>query len=357
VFFADRIATVDATVVRRLRAAGADVVATLNLAEFAVGVTSQNSASGGPVNPWDPRRVPGGSSGGSAAAVAAGLVDLALGTDTGGSVRLPASACGVVGLRPSLGLIDNTGVFPVSSGFDTVGPIARSAELVARAFSVIAAVRRPSQIAAPHPRLGVPVDFANVTVDPPIAQAVDGFVRSMTKLGCRVAPVVIDGANQAQEHVYTLVYSDLAEVHRGRLEHRPDLFQPATLERIRSGLSITPEQRQAAREACRHYRRGLAQVFEEVDVIVTPTLPVDVPMRDETTTVIEQSRHMGQMSYPWSLHDGPTLSLPVGFHPFSGMPIGAQITAAHGREQVLFDVAQAYQGVTDWHQRRPLLSL
>jgi aspartyl-tRNA(Asn)/glutamyl-tRNA(Gln) amidotransferase subunit A len=354
-FLADHIASDDAPVVRRLRAAGAQLVATLNLAEFAVGVTSQNSAAGGPRNPWDLGRIPGGSSGGSGAAVAAGLVDLALGTDSGGSVRLPASACGITGLRPSPGLIDTTGVYPVSADFDTVGPMARTVELVEAAFDVLA--DQPRRARSRPTVIGVPGHFVTDDIDPAIRTAVDGLVETLRDLGYKVVKVDIPEAENAQAHVYTLLYSDLARVHADRLRAAPELFQPATLERIRIGVGIQPGQRRAAMIARSEFRAGLRRVFEEVEVVVTPTLPVDVPLAEDSQPVVAQSARLGQLSYPWSLHTGPTLSVPVGFHPLSGMPIGAQLSAAHADEAAVFAVGRSYQEITDWHTRRPPVRL
>lgn len=350
-FFADRVADRDAAVVRQLRAAGADIVATLNLAEFAVGVTSGNSAAGAPRNPWDLRRVPGGSSGGSGAAVAAGLVDLALGTDSGGSVRLPASACGVTGLRPTPGVLDTTGIFPVSPDFDTVGPMARSVDLVARVFEVLA--DHPQDSASRRVVVGVPHWFVTDDVDPAIRDAVARFTAQLKSMNMDVIDIDLHRTEQAQDYVYALLYSDLAELHAERMATEPHRFQPATLERIRLGLHINADQRRVARSGRHEFQVSLRRIFQQVDVIITPTLPVDVPWVGGGESVITQSRRIGQLSYPWSLHDGPTLSLPVGFHPNSGMPIGAQLTSASGDESALFTVGRAYQAVTDWHQHLP----
>ena len=352
-FFADRVATTDAAVVTRLRAAGAQITATLNMAEFAVGVTSQNSAAGGPRNPWDPTRVPGGSSGGSAAAVAAGLVDVALGTDTGGSIRLPASACGVVGLRPSLGLIDTAGVFPVSSSFDTVGPLARSVEQVKAVFDVLAPsadVPLPDSL-----RIAMPVPFITDDVDPAILAAVADTGRMLDDMGHSVIHDPLVGMEDAQDIVYTIVYADLADLHRSRLRDHPELFQAATRARILQGLSISAAAREQALGRRDLFRAAMREYFTGVDVVLTPTLPVDVPHIAGGDDVIGQSRLMGRLSYPWSLHDGPTLSVPVGRHPGSGMPIGAQLTAAHGRESLLFAVAQSLQDRMAWHRMSPSL--
>ncbi len=350
-FFEHAVAKSNSDVVARLLGAGAQVTAKLNMAEFAVGVTSQNSAAAAPRNPWNLDRVPGGSSGGSGSAVAAGLVDASLGTDTGGSVRLPASACGVTGLRPTWGSISNVGVFPVSAGFDTVGPMARSVADVARIFDVLT-TDTPST-SRPVRRIGVPRVFITDDVDPSISEAVDAAARELSALGYDLVPIDIHGAAEAQDIVYTLIYSDLAREHRDRIRQAPELFQPATLERISLGLNITDAQRDSAHAGCVEYRRGLESVFDEVDVVLTPTMPVDVPFIAGGDDVVAQSRRMGQFSYPWSLHNGPTLAVPVGFHSTSGMPIGAQLTAAAHHERQLFEVGTRYQQSTDWHLATP----
>ncbi|GAA4615102.1 amidase [Saccharopolyspora hordei] len=350
-FLWDNVAEYDAPVVRSLEEAGATVLATLNMAEFAVGVTSQNSAAGGSRNPWDPKRVPAGSSGGAGAAVAAGLVDVALGTDSGGSVRLPASACGVCGLRPSFGLVDTVGVYPVSRDFDVVGPIARDVELVARTFDVL--THQPQRPRVRPSVIGVPKTFVTDDVDPAITAATGGLVESLRDQGYEIRQVDIPQAERAQDHVYTLLYSQLADIHRDRLRTSPEDFQPATLERVRLGLEIGERAIRDAAKARDEFRKVMRRVFEEVEVVVTPAMPVDVPLISSSESVIAQSRRLGQFSYPWSLHTGPTLVVPVGFHPGSGMPIGAQLTAGHADEAALFTVGRDYQRVTEWHERRP----
>ena len=350
-FFRDRIPRQDAEVVARLRAAGARITAKLNMAEFAVGVTSQNSAFGGCRNPWDPDRAPGGSSGGSGVAVAAGLVDAALGTDTGGSIRLPAAMCGVTGLRPSAGRISTAGVFPVSSITDTVGPLARSVVELERLFMVLTD-EQPPATGAITGRVGVPRHFFSDEVDPGVAEVVAAAARVLAALGADLVDVRLPGVETAQDVVYTLVYSDLAELHRARIESQPDRFHPDTLARIRLGLSLTHADRNAALRARADFQAAVDEVFTEVDAVLTPTLPIDVPLL-HGGDVIALSRRLGQFSYPWSLHAGPTLALPVGFHPRSGMPVGAQLTAAVGREDLLFTLGRGYQDRTGWHRRWP----
>jgi aspartyl-tRNA(Asn)/glutamyl-tRNA(Gln) amidotransferase subunit A len=350
-FFRDRIPDTDAVVVARLRAAGARITAKLNMAEFAVGVTSQNSAFGCCRNPWDADRAPGGSSGGSGVAVAAGLVDAALGTDTGGSIRLPAAMCGVTGLRPSTGRISTAGVFPVSSITDTVGPLAHSVADVERLFTVLADERAPA-VGPITGRVGVPQHFFNKDVDEGVADVVAAAARDLVALGFELVGVRLPGVEAAQDVVYALVYSELAELHRVRIESEPDRFHPDTLARIRLGLSLTRADWDAAQRAREGFQATIDEVFTEVDTVLTPTLPVDVPLL-RGGDVVAVSRRLGQFSYPWSLHAGPTLALPVGFHPRSGMPVGAQLTAAVGREDLLFALGRAYQDRTAWHRRWP----
>jgi aspartyl-tRNA(Asn)/glutamyl-tRNA(Gln) amidotransferase subunit A len=350
-FFRNRIPETDADVVARLRAAGARITAKLNMAEFAIGVTSQNSAFGGCRNPWDPDRAPGGSSGGSGVAVAAGLVDAALGTDTGGSIRLPAAMCGVTGLRPSGGRISTAGVFPVSSITDTVGPLARSVAEVERLFTVLAGEQSPAARAITG-RVGVPRNFFTEDVDQGVAEVVAAATRDLVASGIELVGVWLPGVEAAQDVVYTLVYSELAGLHRVRLDSEPDKFHPDTLARIRLGLSLTRADWDAALRARADFQAAVDEVFTEVDAVLTPTLPVDVPLL-RGGDVVAVSRRLGQFSYPWSLHAGPTLALPVGFHARSGMPVGAQLTAAVGREDLLFALGRAYQDRTGWHRRWP----
>ncbi|QXG77609.1 amidase [Modestobacter sp. L9-4] len=350
-YFADRVPGVDAEVVSRLTAAGAQVVAKLNLSEFALGLTGLNSLAGSARNPWDADRVPGGSSSGSAAAVAAGLVDLALGTDTGGSVRVPAAACGVTGLRPGVSVVPDAGTFPVCELVDTVGPIARDVPLVARAFAVLAG--RPVRELTPAPpvRIGVPESWTH-PLDPGVAAVVAAAAQVFAGGGAELVPVRVPGTGSALDVLYTLVYADVADLHVERLAH-PELFQPETLTRVRVGEGLSDGHRAEALEARAEFQRALEEVFTTVDVLLSPTLPVDVPLVSTDEEVLALTRRLALLTAPWSLHAGPTLALPVGFHPVSGMPVGAQLTAAVGGEDRLLDAGAWFQQRTQWHTATP----
>ena len=354
-YFADRVPDADAEVVSRLAAAGAQQVAKLNLSEFAVGLTSQNSAAGPVRNPWDLHRVPGGSSGGSAAAVAAGLVDLALGTDTGGSVRVPAAACGVTGLRPGISVVPDAGTFPVCDLVDTVGPIARDVGLVARAFAVLAgrAVREP--VPALPRRIGLPAPWFD-DLDAGVAEVVSTAQQVFADGGAELVPVQVPGIASAQDVLYTIIYSGIADLHHQRLAH-PELFQPDTLIRVRIGRGVSEDERAEALGAQREFQRGVDEVFGQVDVLLTPTLPVDVPPIDTEADVLAVTRRLAQLSAPWSLLAGPTLALPAGRHPVSGLPVGLQLTAPVGGEDLLLDAGAWFQERTGWHTLRPPCSV
>lgn len=354
-FFAERVPDLDAEVVTRLAGAGAEMVAKLNMSEFAVGLTAQNSAAGPCHNPWAPDRVTGGSSGGSAAAVAAGLVDLSLGTDTGGSVRLPAAACGVTGLRPGEGTVPSVGTFPVCELVDAVGPLARTVALVARAFAVLAnrPVRDP--VPAVPRRIGLPQPWFD-DLDVGVAEVVAAAGEVFAAAGAELVPVQVAGIGAAQDVLYTIVYLELLELHRDRLA-QPDRFQPETLARIQLGQGLTEGHRDEALAVRAEYQQGLAELFTDVDVLLTPTLPVDVPLADDVDDVLTTTRRLGQLTSPWSLHAGPTLALPVGRHPRSGMPVGAQLTAAVGGEDLLLDAGAWFQERTSWHTAVPPCSV
>ncbi len=339
--------------VRRLTAAGAELVATLNLSEFAVGVTTQNSAAGPCRNPWDLSRIPGGSSGGSGAAVAAGVVDLALGTDTGGSIRIPASACGVVGLRPTIGSIPMDGVFPVCDAVDTVGPLARDVGLVARAQRVLTGSAAPLPAPALPRRIGLPVQLL-ADVDPGVRGVVDAAAEVFAAAGATVVPVHVEGLADAQDIVYTLMYADLARIHADRLDSAPGRFQPDTLVRVGLGRGTTAAERAAALAARSALQDRISAALDGVDLLLTPTLPVDVP-RADPDDVLRVSRVLSRLTYPWSLHAGPTLALPVGRHPRSGMPVGAQLTAPVDGEDLLLAAGLWFQQRTAWHTARPPL--
>ncbi|NMO92794.1 amidase [Actinomycetospora sp. TBRC 11914] len=350
-FFAEHVAAADATVVTRLRAAGAAITATLNMAEFALGVTSQNSVHGGVVNPWDPDRIPGGSSGGSGAAVAAGLVDAALGTDTGGSVRLPASMCGVTGLRPTYGTVPEDGVFPCCPETDATGPLTRTARDAALVTAVLAG-REP---VAPEPHRPAVVGILTLPgdVDPAVTASVEAAVRVFADGGATLWEVTVPRLGEVREDLYTVVYHDLAARHAQRLREAPERFHPDTLTRLRLGLGLTTDDRERALERLATFRAGVEDALAGADVLVSPTVPVDVPRVGAEPDVVALTKRVGELTAPWAVHRGPTLSVPVGPHPASGMPVGMQLTGRPGADDAVCAAGAWFQERTDWHAQRP----
>lgn len=365
-FLKDNVPAEDATVVRLLKSAGAVVNAKLNMAELAWGATTQNATYGACRNPWDLSRIPGGSSGGSGAAIAAGYCDAALGTDTGASVRIPSALNGVVGIRPSFGTISCAGVLPAAYTQDTVGPMARRAVDAARVTEVLTGydpagpysirsegVPATSLIGKPLDGLtvGVARRFFFDDLDDGVGAVVEEFLEWLTPRVAREEAIGDFGAADAQEHWTRIVVGEGAAIHRTRLETSPGDFSPDVRGRIASGLDVKAPDLVRSQDFRARYRRRLAGIFESVDVIVCPVVPVDAPVADGYDSR-EQTAALGRITYPWALHDGPTLSLPIGFHPRSGNPVGIAIAAPRFGEAVLFQIAAAYQETTDWHLRR-----
>lgn len=357
----------DAEVVRRLRLAGAVLLGKLNLHEFAYGGSGIISHYGAARNPWNVAHSTGGSSSGSAAAVAAGLCYGAIGTDTAGSIRLPAAYCGIVGLKPSYGLVSTRGVIPLSWSLDHVGPMTRTVSDAALVLQAIAhydahdiycqkypPVYYPSALAEPVSslRLATPREFWK-DVDPEIEKAVDAAVAILSRLTTGVRDISIP-----TESDRTVVRCEPFAYHQKYLEAHEQEYHPETLRRIRSGADVSaPAYIQKYRELL-WQRREILHVFEEVDLLLTPTSPVLPPALAELEQKPDELRSrelvMLRNTRPWNVFGLPAISLPCGFSG-SGLPIGLQIIGAPGSEGVIMSLARAYEKETEWNKRRPQL--
>ena len=368
-FLSDNMPIADAHCVELASAQGAVVLAKLNMAELAWGATTQNSTYGACRNPWNLDRIPGGSSGGSGAALAARFCEASLGTDTGASVRVPAAVNGVVGLRPTYGSISTRGVFPVSYTQDTVGPMASSAFDVARLTEVLMVhdpldpysqdgitVLPTALIGQPLARLrvGIPSEFFFDDLDPMIAQRVDFFVEWLKVQGVIIVPVPDFDQASAFEHWTRIVQCEGAEFHKERLRAHPEDFSPDVFARVAAGLDIPATELARSLDWRQRYRHGLNQIFTDIDIILTPVVSIDVPAAEGFDSRA-QTQMLGRITYPWALHEGPTMSLPIGFHAVSGLPVSVALSAGHWCEAKLFQVATAYQRETDWHEQLPPL--
>lgn len=355
----------DAEVVRRLRLAGAVLLGKLNLHEFAYGGSGVIGHYGAARNPWNTRHITGGSSSGSGAAVAAGLCYGAIGTDTAGSIRLPSAYCGVVGLKPSYGLVSTRGIIPLSWTLDHVGPMTRTVPDGALMLQAIAhydthdvycqkfpPVYYPSALAEPVSglRLATPREFWE-ELDSEIAGAVDTAITMLSRMTAGVKEISISTHCDR-----TVVRCEPWVYHQRYLPAHEKEYDAETLRRIRSGSDVSAAAYIEKYRELLHQRREILHIFDQVDLVLTPTSPVLPPSFAEVQQRPEELRGreliMLRNTRPWNVYGLPAISIPCGFSA-SGLPIGLQIVGAPGAEGTIMSLAYAYERETDWHKRRP----
>jgi aspartyl-tRNA(Asn)/glutamyl-tRNA(Gln) amidotransferase subunit A len=367
--FADRVPSEDADVVRRLKTAGAVLLGKLNMQEFAYGDTSAQSHFGPVRNPWNRELIAGGSSGGSAAAVAARLCYGALGSDTGGSIRQPAAYCGIVGLKPTYGLVSTRGVVPLSWSLDHVGPMCRTVVDTALVLQVIAGYdpldtnslagtppdyasgmrRRISRL-----RLGIPRSPFYESVDPEIEQAVSDAIAVLRRLTASVRDVELP-----RYGTLPVAGAEAYAFHAPYFTRTPELYQPVTRRRLEAGSTVTAAAYVEGRRELDRLRRVVRDVFSTVDVLVTPTTPispvtVEQGVGDPGTPPAGGVAPSLRNTQPFDIYGLPSISVPCGFTR-SGAPIGLGLSGPHLGEAVVLALAHAYEQATDWHRRRPSL--
>jgi aspartyl-tRNA(Asn)/glutamyl-tRNA(Gln) amidotransferase subunit A len=364
--FKDRIPTEDAEVVRRLRAAGAIILGKHNLHECAYGGSSVISFFGEVHNPWNPSRTTAGSSGGSAASVAAGLTIAAVGTDTAGSIRLPAAYCGIVGLKPTYGRVSARGVIPLSWSLDHIGPIVTSVYDAAVMLQALAGYdpEDPASIEAPVPdfvgaiaqptprlRIGVPRPFFFDDLDPEIAAATEKAIDVFRALHAEIRDVKLEVSTDR-----TLASAEAYAYHESFVASSPELYQPATLARIQAGANISASDALRAGRDLQLRRHSIRKIFDEVDVLLTPTVPIPPPviadLKAHPDNLRPQELIMLRNTRPFNVWGIPSISVPCGFTK-DGLPIGLQLAAAPWREDVVLQAAQAYEQSTNWHKKMP----
>ncbi|MBW4462060.1 MAG: AtzE family amidohydrolase [Nodosilinea sp. WJT8-NPBG4] len=348
----------DATVVARLQQAGAILVGALNMDEYAYGFVTINAHFGTTPNPYDLSRMSGGSSGGSAAAVAAGLVPFTLGSDTNGSIRVPASLCGVYGLKPTYGRLSRAGAFLFSSSLDHVGPLARSLPDLATLYDVMqgpdpadpVCTQRPPELVAPSLTEGI--DGLR------IAQLGGHFARGMEPLVRDVLAEVIHSlgisevmefpeTHRARAAAYIITACEGSQLHLERLRQSPMEFDPATRDRFLAGAMLPAAWYLQAQRLRRWYRDRVRDIFQHVDVLIAPTTPCVAPSLDQTTLEIDGETyplrpHLGFYTQPLSFIGLPVLSVPI--HRPGQLPVGIQLIAAPYQEAKLFRVAAWLEG-------------
>ena len=366
-----------ATVLERLDAAGAVQLGTLNMTELAYSPIGHNALLGDAKNPWNPERITGGSSSGSAVAVATRIAFGALGSDTGGSIRLPASICGVVGMKPTYTRVSRASAMPLSQSLDTIGPLTRTVEDNAALLQVLAgrddrdgacstepvpdylaAAQRGKLEALGGIRLGVPRGYFDARVEPEIAGLLASAVESFRSLGVRLVEVQMPDLDAVNAAGLLLTWGDVLSLHGSWMRERSADYASRTKDRIEIALACsTSDYVDAQRVRGRLLREFAASVFGQCDALLAPVLSFDVPTFSEVETAAAAGMvpivdEMTRLTRPVNTLGLPALSTPCGFTA-TGMPCGMQLIGRPFAEALLYRIGTAYQSVTDWHTRAP----
>jgi aspartyl-tRNA(Asn)/glutamyl-tRNA(Gln) amidotransferase subunit A len=369
--FKDRIPARDAEIVRRLKASGAVLLGKLNLHEVAYGASSVISYFGPVRNPWDVNYSPGGSSGGSGAAVAAELCYGAIGSDTGGSIRIPAAYCGIVGLKPTYGRVSTRGVIPLAWSLDHIGPMTRSARDAALMLNVIAGYDPEDTSSMDVPlqdysgaletktsalRIGIPRAPFYEGLHSEIQTAIEAALSILGNLTSSEREVEVPALN---DDAMLILKVEAYAYYREYVAKSPELFQAETLSRIRRGAETDAAEYIDARRRLDQSRRSSSELFRAVDLLITPTTTLPPFTIAELLADPDQLRAKEVLSTPntrpFNLLGLPAVSVPCGFTG-KGLPIGLQITGAAGQEAIVLSLAHAYEGATEWHKRKPNIS-
>ncbi|HXD00195.1 MAG TPA: Asp-tRNA(Asn)/Glu-tRNA(Gln) amidotransferase subunit GatA [Verrucomicrobiae bacterium] len=387
------ISPYDATVIEKLRAAGAIVFGRLNMDEFAMGSSTENSAFGATRNPWDTTRIPGGSSGGSAAAVAAGECIASLGSDTGGSIRQPAALCGCVGLKPTYGRVSRYGLVAFASSLDQVGPFTRSARDAATMLEVLSGLDPRDSTSVPQPvpryaagltgdirglKLGLPKEYMIGGLDPQVNQAVQTAVKQLQKLGAEIVEISLPHTDYAVATYYIIATAEasanLARFDGIRYGARVDGDDPISLYGRTREAGFGPEVKRRiilgtyvlssgyydayylrAQKVRTLIRRDFLKAFETVDAIVTPTTPTAAFRIGEKSDDPLQMYLSDIFTISCNLAGICGLSLPCGFTAGPRLPIGLQLLGKPFGEETILKLAHAYEQGTEWHREKPPL--
>jgi aspartyl-tRNA(Asn)/glutamyl-tRNA(Gln) amidotransferase subunit A len=365
-FFADHVADEDAFVVEKLRQSGALINGKTNTHEIALGITGNNPHFGTARNPWNTERIPGGSSSGSAIAVGTGMALGALGTDTGGSIRIPASLCGIVGFKPTRGRVSTRGVFPLSWNLDHVGPLTKCVKDAAIILQVISAYDAidPSSIKMlTGDYLGHLIDDMEgrkvaigsgefiETSDPEVLNAVREAAKVFEGMGCKVTKVNVDWMRDAARANKTITQADGAAVHRDRLKEHPDWFGDDIRRRLEDGAKTSSTEYILARRIQAEVRKRCELFFESNDLLITPTTPIAAPTI-EGHDAVEQAGRLTRFTAPFNLAGLPALSVPCGFTS-EGLPIGLQVISRAWGDAKALNAGYAYEQATEWHKKFP----
>jgi aspartyl-tRNA(Asn)/glutamyl-tRNA(Gln) amidotransferase subunit A len=341
---------VDAPVVARLRAAGAIVIGKGNTNEFACGIDGRNPHQGDCLNPYDPTRLSGGSSSGPAAAVASGMATAAIGTDTSGSIRVPAALCGVVGIRPTRGLIPADGVVPLAWSLDAVGPIARDVAAASLILDVMAGRERPS----PRPevrglRLGLATELLDLCEEP-VAEAIGAAVEALREEGAEIVDIALPDLERANAVHRILQACEVAAAHAAWFERQRHLYAPEVRARIEPGYALGAEVYLRAQRHRRLFTRAFAATMAGLDAVLAPSSPILAPPLEADEVTIRGERRRTRPALlscvmAFSQLDGPAVSVPIGMR--EGLPVGLQVLGRPNSEDLVLGVAAAAAGTAE----------
>ena len=343
----------DAGVVARLREAGAIIIGKLALEEFAIGDQAPDSPWPATRNPWDLERTPGGSSCGAGAAVAAGLIPIAVGTDTGGSIRNPAALCGVVGLKPTRGYLPLAGIIPVARSLDHAGPITRT--VADNMLALHALAGQPVQKEAEDirgVRIGVVkhfyIDDFPATRD--VVEAIETALETLRGLGAEVEETNLDPLHVFRECGWTILKAEAHSFHRRWIKKRPEDYGAAARRVLLDGASVDRDGYEEAQRTRLRLRANIATAMRDVDLLLTAVTP-GAACRLDDPDAMEKSGD-GSVRIPFNVTGNPAIALPIGFTA-GGLPLSMQLVGRHGAESTVYRVALAYEAATQWQQRRP----
>lgn len=368
-FWRDRIPAADAEVVTRLHRAGAVMLGKLNMHEIALGVLSDNPHYGPVRNPYNTAYVPGGSSGGSGAALAARLCMGALGSDTRGSIRIPAALCGIVGLKPTYGRISLRGVLPLCPPLDHPGPMARTVEDTAILYMALAGYDPADPFSVDRPvedvlnslkeeiggwRVGVVEDAYFGMTAPEVKAAYSNAIDVLCALGADVIRVDMAAIGELARQSRLMVSADAANLYREQIAQQPDSFGADVLARLTGDANGSAADYARARHAQALVRHQIGRVLADLDVLITPTSPLAAIRLDDPDQVAEGRAKLSLFTGMFNLAGVPALSLPCGFTD-NGMPVGLQIVGKHWQEGHILRAAYAYERATEWYTYTPRL--
>lgn len=358
--YADRIPDEDAPAVAKLRQAGAAIIGKTNLHEFAYGVTTINPHFGTALNPWDRERIPGGSSGGSAVAVALSMGLASLGTDTGGSIRIPASLCGIVGLKPTYGRVSTQGVVPLSWSLDHAGPMTKTVEDAALLLEVIADER----VSVPKYtdaltgnvrdlRIGIPKAHFYENLDQDVAAAVQAALGAFERLGARMQDVDLPAASTQLDTWIQIGAPEAYAYHERNLKEHGVMYGADVRTRLETGRDLLSVNHVRAQQTRAMMQAECAKILQKCEVLITPTVPIPAPRINALDQTVIAS--LTRFTRYFNLTGQPAISVPCGFTP-GGLPIGIQIAGRPFDEETVLRAAHAYEQNARWFERRPPIS-